>query len=88
MFKEVHVDDIEAHAGASQILRLLTLWRSRASAGRLPPYFEFDPDRLPGFAPNLAVVEAVGACDYRYIYYGRAIAAESGVEMLGSRVSE
>jgi diguanylate cyclase (GGDEF)-like protein len=88
MFREVHVDDIEVHAGAPQIARLLSIWRCFATAQELPPFAEFDPERLPGFAPNLAVVEPVGDGDYCYIYYGRDIAAESGVHMLGSRVSQ
>src|SRR5436853_5820083 len=88
MFKEVHVDNIEVHAGAPQIARLLTVWRERTRGGDLAPFADFDPGNLPGFAPNLAVVEALGGGDYRYLYYGRAIAAEAGVELLGSRVSE
>jgi diguanylate cyclase (GGDEF)-like protein len=88
MFKEVHVEDIELHAGAPQVATLLSLWRAQATETALPPYSAFEPKRFPELAPDLAVVEALGQADYRYIYYGRAIAAESGVQMLGSRVSD
>jgi diguanylate cyclase (GGDEF)-like protein len=88
MFKEVHVDNIELHASAPQIAALLAQWRSLASGNALPSYSAFDPNRLPELAPNLAVVEVLGGSDYLYVHYGRAIAAESGVQMLGSRVSQ
>src|ERR1022692_4637462 len=88
MFKEVHVDDIEIRAGAPQVAWLLTQWRSLAAGKALPSYSAFDPSRLPELAPNLTVVDDLGDGDYLYVYYGRAIATESGVEMLGARVSQ
>jgi hypothetical protein len=87
MFKEVHLDNIEQRAGAAQISRLLAMWRASRGADGLPPYAPFAPDHLPGFAANFAIVEAQGDGDYVYVHYGQAIAAESGIDMLGSRVS-
>ena len=84
MFGDMHVDHIELNAGAPQIAPLLTVWHSRADPA-LPAYEEFK--RLPGFAPNLAVVKASGEGGY-HTYYGRAIAAQSDVKGLGSRVGE
>jgi diguanylate cyclase (GGDEF)-like protein len=88
MFKEVHVEDIDRRAGAPQIPALLALYRSHCVGGALPSLADINPERLPEHAPNLAVVEPIGGDDYLYVYYGRTIAAESGVEMLGSKVSQ
>src|SRR5262245_12088502 len=88
MFKEVHVEDIESRAGAPQIAALLAQYRLLSSDGTLPCYADFNPERLVEHASNLAVVEPVGGGDYLYIYYGRSIFETSGVEMLGSRVSQ
>jgi diguanylate cyclase (GGDEF)-like protein/PAS domain S-box-containing protein len=88
MFKEVHVDDIDKRAGAPQMLALLARYRSLCVSGALPSFSDFNPERLAEHAPNLAVVEPVGAGDYLYVYYGRAIFETSGVEMLGSKVSQ
>jgi diguanylate cyclase (GGDEF)-like protein/PAS domain S-box-containing protein len=88
MFKEVHVDDIESRAGAPQIVALLAHYRSLSMDGALPSYVDFNPERLAEHASNLAVVEPIGGGDYLYIYYGRTIFETSGVEMLGSKVSQ
>src|SRR5262245_23992513 len=88
MYKEVHVEDIDKRAGAPQIPALLTLYRSLSVDGALPTFADINPERLPEHAPNLAVVQPIGGDDYLYVYYGRTIAAESGVEMLGSKVSQ
>jgi PAS domain-containing protein len=88
MFKEVHVDNIEMHASAPEVAALLTQWRSLAAGNALPPYSAFDPNRLPELAPNLVVIEVLGGGDYLYAYCGRAIAFESGVQMLGLRVGQ
>lgn len=88
MFKEVHVDDIEKRAGAPQIGTLLAHYRSLCVNGSLPSFSDFNPERLSEHASNLAVVEPIGGGDYLYIYYGRAIFEASGVEMLGSKVSQ
>src|SRR5262245_32475448 len=80
----MHVEHIERNAGAPQIAPLLTVWRSRADSA-LTAYGEFE--RLPGFAPNLAILKASGEGGY-HTYYGRAIAAQSHVKWLGSRVGE
>ena len=88
MFKEVHVEDIESRAGAPQIGTLLARYRSLAKDGGLPSYADFNPERLVEHAGSLAVVEPVGSGDYLYIYYGRTIFETSGVEMLGSKVSQ
>jgi hypothetical protein len=53
----------------------------------LPRFDEFNPEQLKTHAPHLAVV-ASGGGDYVYIYYGQAIRETSGVEMLGSKVSQ
>ena len=88
MFKEVHVDDIETRAGAPQIAALLAHYRSLSIDDALPSYSDFNPERLAEHASNLAVVEPTGSGDYLYVYYGRAIFETSGVEMLGSKVSQ
>jgi diguanylate cyclase (GGDEF)-like protein len=88
MFKEVHVDKIESLAGAPQIAALLAQYQSISTDGALPSYTDFNPERLAEHASNLAVVEPIGAGDFLYIYYGRTIFETSGVEMLGSRVSQ
>src|SRR5438874_2666341 len=88
MFKEVHVEDIESRAGAPQIAALLSQYRSMSTDGALPRYDKFNPERLVEHAAHLAVVEPIGEGDYLYIYYGRAIFETSGVEMLGSKVSQ
>ena len=88
MFKEVHVEDIESRAGAQQIAELLAHYRSLSSDGELPSYADFNPERLAEHASNLAVVEPIDCRDYLYIYYGRTIFETSGVEMLGSKVSQ
>jgi len=88
MFKEVHVDDIESRAGAPQIAALLAYYRTLCGDGALPSYADFNPERLTEHASNLAVVEPIGIGDYLYIYYGRTIFETSGVEMLGSKVSQ
>jgi diguanylate cyclase (GGDEF)-like protein/PAS domain S-box-containing protein len=88
MFKEVHIDEIEGRVGAPQMRDLLERYRSLSLDGSLPAYAEFNPERLPQSASNLAVVEPIGGGDYLYVYYGRAIFETSGVEMLGSKVSQ
>ena len=88
MFKEVHVEDIERRAGAPQIAALLAHYRSLCKGSELPFYADFNPERLAEHASNLAVVEPIGSDDYLYIYYGRTIFETSGVEMLGSKVSQ
>src|SRR5436853_6757978 len=88
MFKEVHVDDIESRASAPQIVTLLAYYRSLSMDGALPSYADFNPEHLAEHASNLAVVEPIGISDYLYIYYGRTIFETSGVEMLGSKVSQ
>src|SRR5262245_7819275 len=84
MFGDMHVDHIELNAGAPQIAPLLTVWRSRADSA-LTAYGEFE--RLPGFAPTLAILKASAEGGY-HTYYDRAIAAQSHVKWLGSRVGE
>lgn len=88
MFKEVHVDDIDKRAGAPQMRTLLAHYRSLCANGSLPSFSDINPERLVEHASNLAVVEPIAGGDYLYAYYGRAIATESGVEMLGSKVSQ
>jgi diguanylate cyclase (GGDEF)-like protein/PAS domain S-box-containing protein len=88
MFKEVHVEDIESRAGAPQIAALLAQYRLLSSDSTLPGYADFNPERLAEHASNLAVVEPIGSGDYLYVYYGRTIFETSGVEMLGSTVSQ
>lgn len=88
MFKEVHVENIEARAGAPQIAELLARYRALSAGGALPPYRHFHPDSVPEHASHLAVVEPIGGGDYLYVYYGRSIFQTSGVEMLGSKVSQ
>jgi diguanylate cyclase (GGDEF)-like protein len=88
MFKEVHVEGIESRAGAPQIAALLAEHRACSAEGRLPPYSDFNPKQLTEHAANLAVVKPLGAGDYLYVHYGRAIFEASGVEMLGSKVSQ
>ena len=88
MFKEVHVDEIESRAGAPQISALLADYRSLCIDGALPKYADFNPERLAEHASNLAVVEPIDSGDYLYIHYGRTIFETSGVEMLGSKVSQ
>ena len=88
MFKEVHVDDIEMRAGAPQIVSLLTRYRALCVNGSLPSFADFNPESIPEHASNLAVVEPTDDGDYLYVYYGRAIFEASGVEMLGSKVSQ
>ena len=88
MFKEVHVDNIEERAGVPQIRALLARYRSLPLEHRLPAYRNFNPECLSEHASNLAIVEPVGEGDYLYVHYGRAIFETSGVEMLGSRVSQ
>jgi diguanylate cyclase (GGDEF)-like protein len=88
MFKEVHIEDIENRAGAPQIVALLAEYRLLSNDGTLPRYADFNPERLAEHASNLAVVEPIKGGDYLYIYYGRAIFETSGVEMLGSKVSQ
>ena len=88
MFKEVHVEEIECRAGAPQIAALLAQYRLLSNDGTLPCYADFNPERLTEHASNLAVVEPIGGGDYLYIYYGRTIFETSGVEMLGSKVSQ
>ena len=88
MFKEVHVEDIESRAGAPQIAALLGHYRSLAKDGALPSYADFNAESLAEHASNLAVVEPIGGGDYLYIHYGRTIFENSGVEMLGSKVSQ
>src|SRR5262245_3832529 len=84
MFGDMHVDHIELNAGAPQIAPLVTVWRSRDDPA-LPAYGEFE--RLPGFVANLAILKASGEGGY-HTNYGRAIAAQSDVKWLGSRVGE
>jgi diguanylate cyclase (GGDEF)-like protein/PAS domain S-box-containing protein len=88
MFKEVHVGDIEKRAGAPQIATLLARYRLLCVDGSLPNLSDFNPEHLAEHAPNLAVVKPIGGGDYLYVYYGRAIFEASGVEMLGSKVSQ
>jgi diguanylate cyclase (GGDEF)-like protein len=88
MFKEVHLENIEALAGAPQIAGLLAHYRSLCSGDALPTHSKFNPELLSEHASNLAVVQPVGEGDYLYIYYGRTIFQTSGVEMMGSRVSQ
>lgn len=88
MFKEVHVHNIERRAGAPQITELLAHYRSLCYGGAIPSYDDFNPARFPQHASNLAVVEPVGDDDYLYIHYGRTIFETSGIEMLGSKVSQ
>jgi len=88
MFKEVHVDDIESRAGAPQVATLLGLYRSLSVNGTPPSYADFNPQRLAEHASNLAVVQPVDGGDYLYIHYGRTIFETSGVEVLGSKVSQ
>ena len=88
MFKEVHTDGLEGRVGAPQMRDLLARYRSLSLDGALPAYADFNPDQLPQHTSNLAVVEPTGGGDYLYIHYGRAIFETSGVEMLGSYVSQ
>ena len=88
MFKEVHIDGLEGRVGAPQMRDLLARYRSLSLDGALPTYTDFNPDQLPQHTSNLAVVEPTGRGDYLYIHYGRAIFETSGVEMLGSNVSQ
>ena len=78
MFRDMHVDHIEFNARASQIAPRVTAWRSRAATAP-PACREFEP--LPGFAPNLAALEASGEGGYH-------IASQSRVKRLGLRVGE
>ncbi len=88
MYREAHVERIEERAGAPQILALLSAWRALAAEGALPAYADFNPQAFPEFLHNMAVVEALPDGDYRYIHYGAAITEATGIDMLGSRVSE
>ena len=88
MFKEVHLENIEARAGAPQIGALLAHYRSLCKDDALPAYSQFNPEILGEHASNLAVVQPIESRDYLYIYYGRTIFQTSGVEMMGSKVSQ
>src|SRR4051794_24781468 len=88
MFKEIHVQDIEKRAGAPQISTLLAQYRSLQKDEALPLYRDFNPHSLAEHASHLAVVEPIGSGDYLYIYYGQTIFDTSGVQMLGSKVSQ
>jgi diguanylate cyclase (GGDEF)-like protein/PAS domain S-box-containing protein len=88
MFKEVHIDGLEERVGAPQMRDLLARYQSLARGGSIPAYADFNPDRLPQYSSNLAVVEPIGNGDYLYVHYGRTIFENSGVEMLGSKVSQ
>ena len=68
-------------------------WRKRfgtfqADDVRRLKQLEVENARLAEHASNLAVVEPIGGGDYLYIHYGRTIFENSGVEMLGSKVSQ
>jgi diguanylate cyclase (GGDEF)-like protein len=88
MFKEVHIDGLEGRVGAPQMRDLLERYRSLSLDGLMPAYADFNPYRLPQYASSLAVVEPIDSGDYLYVHYGRAIFETSGVEMLGSKVSQ
>jgi len=88
MFKEVHIDGLDGRVGAPQMRELLARYRSLSLDGSLPVQADFNPDQLPQYSPNLAIVEPIGSGDYLYVHYGRAIFENSGVEMLGSKVSQ
>ena len=88
MFKEVHIDGLEERVGAPQMRELLALYRSLSLDGLVPAYADFNPDQLPQYSSNLAVVEPIDSGDYLYVHYGRTIFETSGVEMLGSKVSQ
>ena len=88
MFKEVHLENVEALAGAPQIAVLLAHYRSLCKRDAIPAYADFNPELLAEHASNLAVVQPIGEGDFLYIYYGRTIFQTSGVEMMGSRVSQ
>ena len=88
MFKEVHIDGLEERVGAPQMRELLALYRSLSLDCLVPAYADFNPDKLPQYSSNLAVVEPIDSGDYLYVHYGRTIFETSGVEMLGSKVSQ
>jgi len=70
--------------------KLLRCWRNIARFAKATsfPIHAFSPVCLPEHASNLAVVQPIGDRDYLYIYYGRTIFQTSGVEMMGSKVSQ
>ena len=88
MFKEVHIDGLEGCVGVPQMRELIVRYRSLSMNGLLPAYADFNPEQLSQHAANLAVVDPIEGDDYLYVHYGRAIFESSGVEMLGSRVSQ
>jgi hypothetical protein len=85
---EVRADPDEEDLIDLRKRRLLKAWRRRRFAlNRIPFRYELDQDLLGELAPNLMELELQANGDFRYIAYGKAIAAAYGRDMTGQLTS-
>jgi len=81
-------EEIPAQVTNPRVRRLALLWQQAAErAGGLPCYDLLEPAAQLDVADHLVVAEPDGD-DFRYRYYGRAIAATDGRDMVGRHVSD
>lgn len=79
----------EGDLGDERLRFLLSFWRRAARSGDLPDAAAIEPVALrPALGVVMLLEPIEAASDFRYRVYGTSIAAQSGIEMTGKRVSD
>jgi hypothetical protein len=85
---EVHADPDEEDLIDLRKRRLLKAWRrQRFALGRIPFRHELDQDLLVELASNLMELDLQSDGDFRYAFYGKAVASAYGKDMTGQLTS-
>lgn len=88
MYREIHQDNIEARALASEIHDLLKLYGKLSFQTAKVRFSDFDPYQHPDWQNNLIVLRTEPLGDYHYLYYGEELVRATGLNMTGRNTNE